>query len=1059
MDNDEFLLLLQAQLDEAKSKGLINADIEALQKKINTLKLKAEIDKDALSKIVEQFKKVTGQDVVINDIKINTGQLEKTRKKIQQALSIDNTIDKQVIDLMKQFGIAGSKGSKAFNEIRNAIVNYRKELLSAQNLTGEFNDPLDIFGNSADINKVTSAIANNIKVANDGKRVYEDLAKYISAINASGSKIHLPNSIKSEYGENFSAMRSSLGSAFTTGNGTDFETFVSELNSELGNVIDLSHGAEAAFGDLVDKVRTTKEGNFLSGDELFSQGILDKNEVESSINSALENIEAKEMEFAQISSSVASNVVRAEEQKQQAIKETNDAYQALAENESIIKSGAGITTFSGIKEAQEHFQNLLKDEQAIIATTEKFDENNQLNSFTINVKRASGEVETLRYALDTLKDKDGNITNTFFKLSGSSIGDAGAIKQAQQIENAFSDLTQKIAEFKSTNNQILSGLSIPLSEFETKLDGLKNGTYTITEVTNAFKNLKTEAANITKNFSAQLSSIDRAVRELSVGEQTIAGLKAEIQGLGDAPREINDELVRCTDLLNNVKRIESESGRTEEWSAAYREWEESLDSIRAKLRTIKKEQPNIASDIQVENTITRLNNQLAKNSRYSKDAKDKIKAWIDELERGDVAAARLREINTEARTLHSNMSSLNKSGLTFIDSIKSKLGTLSSYLSASVLLGSFTQAFRSAVSNVRQLDDSLLELSKVSDLSSAGLKDITNRAYDLGEQVGKTGTQVIDAITTFKRAGFDLEQSVSLAEDALKMTNVAEGINDASTSAQYLISIMKGYRDTSSEFSTKILDAINEVSNTQAVDFDNLADGAQRLSAVANQAGVSFEQMLGVLTGGYEVLGNMEKTASGLITIFTRLQSIQLADEEDVESVAKLQESFSSATHGVVNIVDQTTGQLRSAYDILSDLSKVWDTLDKNTQEGLAFAAGGTRQKSVFLSIMANWESVEKSIQSATDSMGSAAVENEKYLDSISGKVSQFNSAVEQLSKTVIESDTVKFFVDLGTTGVKSIDSIVNALTPLGTLLTAGGLFAGIKNIGRAKMYALIYLF
>lgn len=1059
MDNDEFLLLLQAQLDEAKSKGLINADIESLQKKIDTLKLKAEIDSGDLAKIVEQFKKVTEQDIVINDIKINTGQLEKTKQKIQQALSIDSTLDKQVIDLMKQFGVVGSKGSKAFNEIRSAIVNYRKELLSAQNLTGEFNDPLDIFGNSANINKVTSAIANNIKVANDGKRVYEDLAKYISAINASGSKIHLPNSIKSEYGENFSAMRSSLGSAFTTGNGTDFETFVSELNSELGNVIDLSHGAEAAFGDLVDKVRTTKEGNFLSGDELFSQGILDKNEVESSINSALENIEAKEMEFAQISSSVASNVVRAEEQKQQAIKETNDAYQALAENESIIKSGAGITTFSGIKEAQEHFQNLLKDEQAIIATTEKFDENNQLNSFTINVKRASGEVETLRYALDTLKDKDGNITNTFFKLSGSSIGDAGAIKQAQQIENAFSDLTQKIAEFKSTNNQILSGLSIPLSEFETKLDGLKNGTYTITEVTNAFKNLKTEAANITKNFSAQLSSIDRAVRELSVGEQTIAGLKAEIQGLGDAPREINDELVRCTDLLNNVKRIESESGRTEEWSAAYREWEESLDSIRAKLRTIKKEQPNIASDIQVENTITRLNNQLAKNSRYSKDAKDKIKAWIDELERGDVAAARLREINTEARTLHSNMSSLNKSGLTFIDSIKSKLGTLSSYLSASVLLGSFTQAFRSAVSNVRQLDDSLLELSKVSDLSSAGLKDITNRAYDLGEQVGKTGTQVIDAITTFKRAGFDLEQSVSLAEDALKMTNVAEGIDDASTSAQYLISIMKGYRDTSSEFSTKILDAINEVSNTQAVDFDNLADGAQRLSAVANQAGVSFEQMLGVLTGGYEVLGNMEKTASGLITIFTRLQSIQLADEEDVESVAKLQESFSSATHGVVNIVDQTTGQLRSAYDILSDLSKVWDTLDKNTQEGLAFAAGGTRQKSVFLSIMANWESVEKSIQSATDSMGSAAVENEKYLDSISGKVSQFNSAVEQLSKTVIESDTVKFFVDLGTTGVKSIDSIVNALTPLGTLLTAGGLFAGIKNIGRAKMYALIYLF
>lgn len=212
--------------------------------------------------------------------------------------------------------------------------------------------------------------------------------------------------------------------------------------------------------------------------------------------------------------------------------------------------------------------------------------------------------------------------------------------------------------------------------------------------------------------------------------------------------------------------------------------------------------------------------------------------------------------------------------------------------------------------------------------------------------------------------------------------------------------------------------------------------------------------MLGALTGGYEVLGNMEKTASGLITIFTRLQSIQLSDEEDVESVAKLQETFSSATNGVVNIVDQSTGQLRSAFDILKDLNTVWDTLDKNTQEGLAFAAGGTRQKSVFLSIMNNWQSVENSIQSATNSMGSADVENSKYLDSISGKVSQFDSAVQKLSKDVINSDLVKFFVDLGTIGVKAIDGIVNALTPFGTLSAGIGLFAGIKNVGISMLVA-----
>ena len=55
---------------------------------------------------------------------------------------------------------------------------------------------------------------------------------------------------------------------------------------------------------------------------------------------------------------------------------------------------------------------------------------------------------------------------------------------------------------------------------------------------------------------------------------------------------------------------------------------------------------------------------------------------------------------------------------------------------------------------------------------------------------------------------------------------------------------------------------------------------------------------------------------------------------------------------------------------------------------------------------------------------------------------------MEHLSSTVVESDLVKFFVDLGTTGVKAIDGLVSALTPLGTIGLGAGLLAGIKNAG-----------
>lgn len=259
------------------------------------------------------------------------------------------------------------------------------------------------------------------------------------------------------------------------------------------------------------------------------------------------------------------------------------------------------------KEAQQYFQNLLQSENATVAVLERFDDS-KLNSFTVNVKRASGEVESLHYQLRNLGDNDN--PDMWFKFTGGNTNDASAIKQIKDIENAFSDYTAKLSQFKSTNSEILSGLTTPLSDFETKLAGLKNGTSTIDEVANAYKSLNAEASNITKNFSRQLSPIDSAIRNLAKGEETISGLRAEFKGLNNAPKEINTELNKCARLLENVKKIESQEGRTENWSQAYRQWSNSVDTLQAKLKTLRKEQSNIAST-QIFNTSDLKNNNIA----------------------------------------------------------------------------------------------------------------------------------------------------------------------------------------------------------------------------------------------------------------------------------------------------------------------------------------------------------------------------------------------------------------------------------------------------------------
>ena len=70
------------------------------------------------------------------------------------------------------------------------------------------------------------------------------------------------------------------------------------------------------------------------------------------------------------------------------------------------------------------------------------------------------------------------------------------------------------------------------------------------------------------------------------------------------------------------------------------------------------------------------------------------------------------------------------------------------------------------------------------------------------------------------------------------------------------------------------------------------------------------------------------------------------------------------------------------------------------------------------------------------------------YEKSVEAHTESFNNAIQSLSDTAVDSGLVNFFIDLGTTGVKAIDGLVSALTPLGAIGVIGGGILGAKNAG-----------
>ena len=442
-------------------------------------------------------------------------------------------------------------------------------------------------------------------------------------------------------------------------------------------------------------------------------------------------------------------------------------------------------------------------------------------------------------------------------------------------------------------------------------------------------------------------------------------------------------------------------------------------------------------------TYEKLNAELKKLQQNATTTNTVLKNFgtVDHHKKADELTASLQRLNvsqnmtqkemqetiTQAKLLSNQLYNVSKeakatgnNSMTMGKMISTAFEKFSIWIGVTSLFFGTVQTIRKAVAEVISLNTAVTELNKVLEVSKEELVDYTKKAYEMGESLGRTGKEVISATAEFARAGWDLSESSKLSEQALLLTNVADGLEDTAEAAGYLIAVLKGYNLTVND-TVHIVDLLNEVSNNFAVNTVKLAEGLQRTSGTLSQTGTSMEELAGILTGGYEVLRNMEKVSAGLITISTRLRGISESGEEIDGLMPKLQTAFKEFAGIDIQTVN---GQMRSTFDILQDLSKVWKNLNDEQREHIGFLTSGLRQSPVLNAIMLNWENVELAVETAIDSINSAVIENEKYLSSLQGKINLLNSALSELAYNTISSDLFGALVNFATLLVKVADAV-----------------------------------
>lgn len=280
---------------------------------------------------------------------------------------------------------------------------------------------------------------------------------------------------------------------------------------------------------------------------------------------------------------------------------------------------------------------------------------------------------------------------------------------------------------------------------------------------------------------------------------------------------------------------------------------------------------------------------------------------------------------------------------------------------------------------------------------------------------------MVSAASMFRKSGFNDQDSATLASVAAQFQNVADTAISAEDAAGSIVSQIRAFGEDAG-FAQTVVDAYNEVANSFSVGTNDLSKAMEVASAGLATYNNSFEEILGLVTAGSEVMvGRSAQVARGLSTI--------------ASNTAKAVDEL--AEYGIA--VYDAKGNFRSTYEILKDLSKIWGTMSDAERQALGETlSGGVNQYKVLAAIMGNFTTAIDATKTAYESAGSAAEENSRYMESLEAKTTALKATFEDFSNNVINSDFVGRLLDVANGFLKL------ANTDLGRFVTQVGLISGV---------------
>ena len=325
----------------------------------------------------------------------------------------------------------------------------------------------------------------------------------------------------------------------------------------------------------------------------------------------------------------------------------------------------------------------------------------------------------------------------------------------------------------------------------------------------------------------------------------------------------------------------------------------------------------------------------------------------------------------------------------FSKSLEASNARVIAFGASAAIIGSVATAFSQVVIQAIKVEKLLTDINVVLGTSLPNLEKFGRDLFDVARNTSQGLEIAAEAALEFSRQGLSMEETLRRTNDALILTRLT-GI-DAAAAVSGLTAAVNGFADAGLT-TTSIINKLAAVDVKFAVSADDLINALARSGAVAQDAGVSFDQLVGAVTSaqqitarGGAVIGNSFKT------IFTRIQRSSTLDRLEELGVA----------------VRDIRGNTLPALTVLTSLSKTYDTLGSSTKAAVAEQVGGVFQINVLKAALKDLNRENSLYAQATNISASATDQaqqkNAQLQQTISSLAKQTSLTIQELSANIGE--------------------------------------------------------